>query len=185
MNYRTCLLLLATLLLGCAKQTPTSDPAPVVDNQIGSDVAAASNTNEEAPAAMQDKQVSIPPGSGAKIPEARGGLSNSGILNAKVAQGIGLLEGEQYRAFLSLFKTPREVETLKRRGQFEAMVEEFPKQEAPALLAALKSIRGTQPEMSEDKKIASFTPSEKIAGREQVTFVYQDGDWFLPESQAE
>ncbi|MEO1528282.1 MAG: hypothetical protein AAFX06_22905 [Planctomycetota bacterium] len=193
MNSRIGSILFAALfLVGCSREPDT--PAPQAPNALitpeqAEETAASSEDGDEQAADMEPESnnatVTLPAGSGAKLPDARGGLSGAGILYAKINQGIGLLEGEQYRAFLELFRTPKEVERLKNKGQFEAVLEEFSVEKAPALLAALKSIQGKSPELSDDKTTASFPLSEELDGKDKLALVDLAGDWYIPNESPE
>ena len=97
-----------------------------------------------------------------------------------IESAIAMLEAKRFPEFLETFLVPEEFESLKNSGEYDRVLQNFKTKNADDLLKALKSIRGTEPRMSDDGKIARFTTTESIASQNTLAFVKVNGAWYIP-----
>ncbi|MGB7323802.1 MAG: hypothetical protein WBD31_02950 [Rubripirellula sp.] len=98
----------------------------------------------------------------------------------RIHSAIAMLEAKKHKEFLESFFVPEELKAAKDSGDYDDVVENFSSRNAPELLDALRSIRGTEPTMSDDQKTAWFTIEVRIASQNTLAFVNVDGSWFIP-----
>src|SRR5262249_44094590 len=98
-------------------------------------------------------------------------------LETAIPHGIKLLEDKKYAEFLKMYAPP---DLVKKLGDgLPKFAEGFGKDKAKDLLGALKEIKGTKPELTDEGKKATFKLKTTIAGRDSMTWYKKDKNWYV------
>jgi hypothetical protein len=101
-----------------------------------------------------------------------------------IPEGIRLLEAKDYATFLRLFVPPDVLKELSAAESFEGFAKTFGEDgKATAVLAALKSIRGTKPAIDGDGRRATFTLKVPTEGKTTITFIKIGEFWYISDNQ--
>lgn len=99
-------------------------------------------------------------------------------LEKTIEKAITLLENREFRTFIESIFEPSELEEIKRAGNFDTIIANFPKSNAPELLKALRTIRTATPRVSSDGKIVWYKSLD--VGPREIAFVFVNGAWYIP-----
>lgn len=101
-------------------------------------------------------------------------------LGKLVPEVIRLLEAKEYVPVLKAVVPPETLKKLTEKQSLEKFAEEFGKDKAATLLAALKAVKDVKPKMSEDGSKAEFGVPDG-AGEEKrgVIFKRVDKNWYI------
>lgn len=100
-------------------------------------------------------------------------------LGSSIDYAIALLTAKDYERLLDEFITPDEKKQILKFTTIKEMAPKFAELKADQLLASLKQIRGSTPQMSEDGDKATFNLPEPVGGKKSVIFVREDKLWYI------
>lgn len=101
-------------------------------------------------------------------------------LDTLIPHGIQLLEAGKYKEMMEAFVPPEDLKRMKDSGMFDKIVKEFGEgPRAKRLLAALKEVKGTQPEYNDDKTRAVFKLKQPQGRKKTLDFEKSGKYWVL------
>lgn len=101
-------------------------------------------------------------------------------LEAVVPRAIQLLEAKEYKVLLQIFISPAEFEMVEKEGGLDELAKKWGSSKKPErLLAVLKAVKGTKPEMSEDGRKATYGLADAVEGKSSISFVKIGEAWYL------
>lgn len=100
-------------------------------------------------------------------------------LDTAIDEGIRLLEDEEYIKFVKMFVPPDELKKITEKRSIEEFAEGFGEKNAPRLKKVLKSIKGSEPTIDDDGKMATYELKEAVGSKKTISFVKIDKLWYL------
>ncbi len=100
-------------------------------------------------------------------------------LDTAIPDGIRLLEAKEYVKFLKAYAPPDGLAKFAEAGGLEKFAAEFGQSKGPRLLAVLKKIKGTKPELDETGQIATYRFEEAVGGKNNIVFMKRDKYWHI------
>ncbi len=99
-------------------------------------------------------------------------------LDTAIAEGIRLLEAEDYTGFFMTFAPPALIKEMTESGELDDILERFVEGKAAGALEDLKQIKGTTSTLSPDGKEATFRLPSAPWG-DTITFIKVGKYWYI------
>lgn len=100
-------------------------------------------------------------------------------LDTAIAEGIKMLEGQEYARFLKHYVEPDQFKKFSEQGDIDEFAKKFSEKKAKIILDVLKSIKGKTPKMEEDGKKASFEIKLEGFPKDSIVFARIDKYWYI------
>jgi len=96
-----------------------------------------------------------------------------------IVEGIRLLEGKEYVAFLKAFVPPAELKTMTNKETLEELAKKFGDKKAARLLKVLKMAKEVKPTMDANGTKATYDLKEAINGKKTITLIKIEKCWYV------
>ena len=100
-------------------------------------------------------------------------------LDTAIAEGIKMLESQEYSKFLKTFVDPEQFKKFSELGDIEEFAKKFGEKKGKQLLEVLKSIKGKTPKMEEDGKKATFDIKIEGVSKDSIIFAKVEKYWYI------
>lgn len=103
-----------------------------------------------------------------------------GNLDKLVPEAIRLIEAKEYVLLIETLATPDDIKNINSNGGVAKVAEEFGKENAPELLAVLKSLKDKKPKLSEDGNTATYSLEDiPDVHKKEIVFTKIEGRWYI------
>ncbi len=102
-------------------------------------------------------------------------------LETAIPDAIRLLEAEEYVNLLKQYVAPDDLKKITEKASLEEFAVRFGEGKAEKLLAVLKAIKDSQPELNAEGTLATFTfPEElQVGSRNKIEFAKVNNLWYI------
>lgn len=103
-----------------------------------------------------------------------------GNLDKLIPEAIRLIEAKEYVTLIETLATPEDIKNMNTEGGVAKVAEEFGKERAAELLAALKSLKDKKPKISEDGNTVTYSLNDVTDAHEgEIVFTKIEGRWYI------